>query len=87
MSKLSTNRRSLRSVGTQGQGASKASAESPALADLVRDVHRQLDASRPSKGRGRSGSTLLSPPLLAVIANILDEKREDAGESPKVQAA
>ena len=86
MSKASKNGGSSRGVGMRGRGALGASEKPGPLADLVRDLHRQLDALHPPKRRGRSESAHASPSILAIIENILREERGDAGEAPQVQA-
>lgn len=85
MKKILVKSATSRSGGTRTCGESKASLKTSALDDLVRDIHRQLDAARPRQGRGRGGTTPVSPSLLASFADILDEGHEDAGGSPEVR--
>ncbi len=73
-----------RKSGAPGQAAPKTSVDRPALADLVLDIHRQLDASRPPKVRGRS--TPVVPPLIEILASIDVGARGDVGGSPEVSS-
>lgn len=64
-----------------------APAATPALAALVRDVHRQLDATQMSRRQHRRASKFVSPSILAIIAKIVDAQFDDGGKAPKVKAS